>query len=129
MADESPHFLRPKVEHLPEQVVHKWSSEILSEGFVPLPKKFLRTMADVMEGNSFDHLQALFAIVDYLRPNLRNPPSVEYLAFVAGLTPERFKECLDGLAKQGLIEYEGQDVALRFDLGGLKKKITEKSGD
>lgn len=120
-------FTRPTVTNIPHTLTTKWSEDILSEGFVPLPKKFVRCLSSVFVEPSYERLQLIMAIVDYIRPNLSNPPSVEYLAFTAGLTPERCKTCLDDLKNAGLIDYDGHDIALTVNLDGLKSRIRQKT--
>lgn len=111
---------------LPEQVTHKWSADLLAEGFVPLPKMFLRTMSIVVGDLGMDAVQAVLSIIDFDRPNLRQQPSMEYLAFNAGLPIDRFKECLKALIDAGYAERvddSSMDEWVHVSLKGLKDAI------
>lgn len=120
-------FKRPTVTSIPEAAIAKWSGDILSEGFVPFPKKLLRTLGQTFNEPAYERLQVVLAIVDYIRPSLTNPPSVEYVAFVAGLTPERCRVVLNDLKNAGLIEYDGKETGLAIGLDGLKGRIRRLS--
>lgn len=95
----------------------------MDEGYVPFPKKFLRCLSDVMGNGEYERLQVILALVDYLRDEMKNPPSLQYLAFNAGLAESRFREHLKQLAEEGLVDYSGQEVTLMYSIGGLKRAI------
>ena len=63
------------------------------------------------------------AIVDYLREDMRYPPSMEYLAFIAGITFDEFKATAKELQEQGLIDLAGPDGYLSTNIAGLKIAI------
>ena len=71
---------------IPDTAAHKWSLEVLEEGFVPFPKKLIRCLAEMFGGpDGIDQLRVLLAVIDYRRPDLVRPPSLEYLSFNAGM--------------------------------------------
>lgn len=114
---------------LPESVVRKWSSEILLEGFVPFPKRLLRCMSELFEGeHAIEDLAVILAIVDYRRPSLIRFPSIEYLSFLAGLSPEVFRERLAELQDRRLITVHGSEGELIVEIDGLMKRIEELTG-
>lgn len=109
-------FQRQQVDpaKLPPQAVQKWSAAILEEGFVPFPKKLLRCMHRIFDGSkgSMQELAVLLAIVDFRRPNQTRLPSLEYLAFVAGLKVAEFEAALDRLEGKGFVKVRGDKEAL-----------------
>jgi len=117
-------------ERLPEATVAKWGAELLSEGFTPLPKRLLRCLSCFFRGeNALEELAVIMAVADYRRPNLERPPSVEFLAFIAGMTPERFKKRLDDLEKRGWIATVGVADAIDVRIEPLIRKIVELTQD
>ena len=68
-------------------------------------------------------LQVILSIADYLRPNATRGPSLEYLAFTAGMEAEEFRKILDDLAKRNWVTIEGPDVALTLSIAGLMEEI------
>jgi hypothetical protein len=124
-------FRRQRVDPkgLPDILRAKWADDggeptILREGFVPLPKRLLRCMHSLFTGHdAMEELAVVLAVVDYRRPRLSRPPSLEYLAYLAGLAPERFAELLDGLAAKGLVELETEDEGINVGINGLLRAI------
>jgi len=109
---------------LPPRLKEKWSASVLSEGFVPFPKKLLRCMHTLFSGPAaITELAALLAIVDYRRPNLTRNPSKRFLAFLAGLPEDRFDAALAGLEGKGYITVGGTADNLEIGLDGLLKRI------
>ena len=102
-------FYRPTVpaHQLSDHVKCKWPRGTLSEGFVPLPKKLLRCVHQLFTGDGgMEDLAVVLALVDYKRPAISRPPSLEYVAFVAGLTVEQLNGALGRLQSAGYIEVE-----------------------
>ena len=115
---------------LPGVVVAKWDAEVLSEGFTPIPKRLLRCLPQLFQGgHALEHLAAILAVVDYRRPQLNRPPSVEYLAFIAGMTTERFKKRLSELEAKGWITVDGTDAALDVNIDPFLKEIMNATQD
>lgn len=122
-------FKRQEVprERTPAAAIAKWGYPVLSEGFVPLPKKLLRRLPAVLGGNALEKLQVILAIVDFLREDLKSQPSKDYLAFIAGLPVERFKVILKELEEAELIDVSGTDDFVMFNLKGLKDLILSEA--
>ena len=112
------------------KAVFKWSEDSLREGYTPLPKRFMRVLDRVFpEHFGFDHLKSLLAIVDYKRANLTRDASLDYLAFIAGQSPELFQKCVDDLVGEKLITYTGDpEDGLYFEIENLLK-LVEKEAD
>src|SRR5439155_17956230 len=118
-------FLRQHIDlsKLPHQVLEKWPSSMLGEGFVPFPKKLLRCLHCVFpDAQSIQELAVLLAIADYKRPNLSRLPSSAYLAFLAGLEQTKFDQALQSLQQKGLIQVEGDSDGLSVSLTGLQNE-------
>ncbi len=122
-------FKRPVVprERIPDAAIAKWGLAVLSEGFVPFPKKLLRCLPSILGENGIEKLQVIMSIVDYLRDDLKNPPSKDYLAFIAGLPKERFKAVLTELHANDLVDVSGTDEFFMANLKGLKDAILNES--
>ena len=90
-------------------IVEKWgSSGILSEGYIPLPKKLVRALGQIFNGDeNMRMLAALLAIVDFNRANLVRNPTNDYLAFMAGLPDDVFLKAIHDLMQNGFLA-EGQ---------------------
>lgn len=69
----------------------------------------------------------VLAIIDYRRPDMARGASIEFLAFNAGLTKERFLERVIDLEVRCLIRREGPDGAAKFQLTGLEEEIIAKT--
>ena len=109
-------------------VAAKWSPDVLDDGFVPFPKRLLRSLTRLFTGDTgVANLAVVLAIADYKRDVPVPHPSVGVLAFAAGLTPEQFRERLTDLQERGLVEVWGTDEALRIDMKGLLKAIVRES--
>jgi hypothetical protein len=101
---------------------------VLEEGFVPFPKKLLRSLPELFpKSRAAKELSALLAVVDFKRPNLTRFPSIEFLAFVAGLPPEEFREAVGRLKEKGYISVAGGDEGLDIQLDGLLKAIERET--
>lgn len=123
---------RQKIEpnRLPEVLVAKWGSAVLCEGFTPLPKRLLRCLPLVFRGqHALEHLAVILAVVDYRRPNLQRPPSVDFLAFIAGMPPKRLKKRLGELKTKGWITMDGTDDALDVNIEPFFKVILDSDSD
>src|SRR5437868_4526820 len=123
-------FERKKVplEKIPRAVIAKWSPDVLDEGFTPLPKRLLRSLSRIFsDQEGVADLQVVMAIADYLRPDLARGPSIEFLAFTAGMTPADFRKRLDRLVDRGWVRVGGSDQALDLSLSGLLAKITQET--
>lgn len=67
------------------------------------------------------------AVADYRRPDLQRPPSLRYLAFVAGLDVDLFERRLKALEKRGLVKRRGPDEEIDIDLSPLEGLIEQKT--
>lgn len=119
-------FERRKVE-VPDLIRHKWSAAVASEGYTPFPKRLLRCLSGVFQ--DVRDLQVVMAIVDYRRPNLSRPPSVDYLAFNAGMPVDKFKERLNAMKERGWLLVGGVDEAIQISLDGLLAEIERQTPD
>jgi hypothetical protein len=126
-------FARRKIDvsRLPAAVRSKWPDDVLDEGFTPLPKRLLRTLSKIFPpAESIEELQVILAFVDYLRPELSRGPSLDFLAFTAGLEMERFLKVLHVLEERGWVKVTGSSQAIDLSqesLDGFMCKIAEKS--
>jgi len=112
-------FQRQRIDpnNLPRQVVEKWSSSVLEEGFVPFPKKLVRCLHKLFADEpTMQELAALLAVVDFKRPNLSRSPSTAYLAFLSGLDESEFKEALTRLEQKGFVSVSGNSDGLEVSL-------------
>jgi hypothetical protein len=118
-----PTFERRKIDpaRIPPVIAAKWSETVVDEGYTPFPKRLLRTLSKVFPpGAKWEELQVILALVDYLRPGLTRGPSLDFLAFTAGLEREKFRLVLKTLVKRGWIKLEGPEEALHLDLESIK---------
>lgn len=117
------------VAKLPPNVLEKWSASALLEGFVPFPKKLLRSMCRLFTGeNAQKQLAVILAIADFKRPNLTRPPSAEYLAHVSGLEQHEFDAALIELEHKNYIHIERTPEGLNISLMGLLSAIEREAG-
>ena len=119
-------FPRKKIDphKLPPAVLEKWSPDILTEGFVPIPKLLVRSLHRLFSGDDgIKELATILAIVDFRRPQLTRFPSLAYLSFLAGLTEEEFQAALQRLVSRSLIEVFGDPEFLDVRTDGLVKAI------
>jgi hypothetical protein len=115
---------------MPPVLIAKWSPPVLDEGYVAFPKRLIRAAPRLFTGpTALEQLAVVLTLVDYLRPNIVRFPSIGFLAFTAGVEPERFKERLDELVAAGLIKTFGGRDALRYELDGLYSAIIEASDE
>jgi hypothetical protein len=104
-------------EQFPPNVRAKWAGELLREGFVPFPKMLLRILYRIFaDSEEVDQLAAILAVVDYRRPNLLRSPSVDFLAFTAGIPIKRFNEVLSDLKKKRWIKIDFEPVDHTVDI-------------
>lgn len=113
---------------IPPSAAAKWSSEALDEGFVPVPKRLLRCLGKVFgENEGLKSLAVILTLADYLRPNLIMWPSLEYLAFTAGIEKGEFFHELHVAENKGLIRFSGNDDQLQFSIEGCINRIMEST--
>lgn len=80
------------------------------EGFVPFPKKLLRTLKSVFGcTEQMENLAAVLAVVDFKRSNQTREPSISYLSFISGLSEAELTAAFQRLENQGLIEWSNDD--------------------
>ena len=119
-------FSRQRVDltKIPSQVVEKWSPSVLNEGFVPFPKKLLRAIHRIFpDDDSMKELAVILAVVDFKRPKVSRSPSLEYLAFLAGLEENEFKAALSRLEQKKYARVSDDSKGLEISLADLLKKI------
>ena len=119
-------FSRQSVNVENPQLLAKWDSQVLAEGFVPFPKRLLRCLSRTFNGQrALDELAVVLAIVDYKRPDVSRPPSPEFLAFLLDIPVDRFRNILASLRDKGLISFREDETGLEIETSGLTKKILE----
>ncbi|AMV32128.1 hypothetical protein VN12_08395 [Pirellula sp. SH-Sr6A] len=114
-------------ERTPESALAKWGYEVLEEGFVPFPKKLLRCLPSVVGSDGIDQLRVILSIADFMRSDMKAPPSIDYLAFIAGMPRDKFKESLRLLQERGLVDAMGPDDFLGISIKGLKDLIVAEA--
>jgi len=72
-------------------------------------------------------LSALLAIVDFKRPNLTRTPSLDYLAFLAGLDEDEFKASLRRLQARGYVQVFYGAEGIDANLDGLLQAIEKET--
>ncbi len=110
----------------PPNVRVKWPDEILEEGFVPFPKKLLRSLHALFDGAvEVDELAAILSIIDYRRPHPFRAPTVDFLAFTAGIPTQRFNAILSKLKKKGWVklDYEPLDETVEISTEGFNLEV------
>lgn len=124
-------FTRQRIDtkFLPAALLCKWDRRVLEEGFVPLPKRLLRCMNQIFQGpEAMEQFILIMAITDYLRPNLSRGPSLDYLAFISGLTVERVKSLLQVLAEKRLLAFRfKEEDELEINTQGFATHIIEST--
>ncbi|MGH7788139.1 MAG: hypothetical protein ACRERC_14800 [Candidatus Binatia bacterium] len=121
-------FFRQKIRatDLPRHYLAKFPPDIFEEAFVPVPKRLLRALPKLFPDNpEIEELAALLSIVDFKRPNLSRDPSVDFLAFIAGMEPPQFAQALKRLQQKGLVRVEGNRQGVKVDLEPFYEKIRE----
>lgn len=107
-----------------EIVAFKWGSELLDQGYVPLPKRLVQCLPLVFKGSlRMSELSAVLAIVDYQRPQVSRLPSLPHLANMAGLSEPKFRKCLRSLADRDLVSWSGSEEAMEFDYSHLQRRV------
>jgi len=123
-------FTRSKLPEIPGNLKAKWPGQTLDEGFTPFPKRLIRCLGQLFVGESaVNELRIILAIVDYARPNVSRPPSLEYLAFTAGLSPEEFKAGLKVMQERQWIKVTGTEEAVSVQIDGLTKEIEKLTAE
>lgn len=123
-------FRKINFEKVPAVTVFKWhGKEVLDEGYVALPKRLLRTMRETLTGKKpLSDLRVLLALVDYNRPDLERPPSLRYLASIAGMEESVVEERLEDLEKRKLVRViDWNKNAICVDYGGFVRRILRES--
>ena len=121
-------FTRPHLEKLPDAVVYKWSRHVLTEGFVPFPKKLLRCIDRILVGGDpIAELQVILAVVDFKRPNASRLPSMTYLSFLAGMEEAKFQKVLGELQDRHLVHIEINQQQVDVSLNGLLAAIEKET--
>ncbi|ODA30574.1 hypothetical protein [Planctopirus hydrillae] len=124
-------FQRRKVLIRPDDILaQKWSIAVIDEGFTPFPKRLLRCLDRIFgESQGVNELRVILTLVDYRRPNLTRDPSLDYLAFVSGLSKDKFLQIMCNLREQNLIEFRGSDAAIHYDLTRFMEKVESLTND
>ena len=111
-------------------MIYKWGKkEVLDEGFVPIPKRFLRVMRAVLDSEkSLSDLRVILAIVDLRRPGDNSEFYISQLASIAGIKVELFIDRLKSLHAQRLLRVEFKDkTRVSIDIASLAKRIMMES--
>ena len=126
-------FYRPTPD-VPKVYIPKWDRETLAEGFVPFPKKLMRCLREVFEGEDvLGQLQVVLTIADAKRVNGR-PPTIDFLAYNAGMQLSDFTQQISNLLSQKLIlvlddNSKNFDVDLEPLLRKIKKLTSESDAN
>jgi hypothetical protein len=127
---EKKRFFRQKVDvdKLPGVLRFKWGDTVLDEGVVGVPKKMVRSLAELFPGaDGIEQLQVALTLVDFRREGLKQLPTAAFLAFLAGLEEEKFLLRMRELESRGLVEFEMVRKAVKFGIDGLVKAIEDQS--
>ena len=109
---------------MPGTVRIKWPDDLLLEGFVPFPKRLLRSLPRLFPRSpEVDELALLLASVDYKRRNVSRQPSMEYLAFLSGLDLARADAALQRLKEKGYATALVGDGEVQIELDGLHEAV------
>ena len=121
----------PDDSKIPTVLTFKWGGKrILDEGFVAVPKRFLRCMRTALGGKKpLTDLRLILAIVDFARPDSDALPTIGILSSISGLDQEVVGERLKDLKTRGLINYFHKDGGLRIEIGGLTSEVLRLTGD
>lgn len=85
----------------------KWPVRMLEEGYLPFPKRLMRSFHRIFVGPlGMDHFATMLAAADFKRRNLSRLPNVEFLAFTAGLEPDRLEQCLYDIHQVGVVSVQ-----------------------
>ena len=128
----NPRYPRKKIRHskLPAVMTAKWSHSILEEGFTPMPKRLLRAIGKIFKGeHGAVDLAVVLSVADYKRLNLYRLPSIEYLAWNAGLSVELFRQRLEQLVIKELVIRRGSDQDLDISLAPLEETVERLTPD
>jgi DNA-binding IclR family transcriptional regulator len=68
-------------------------------------------------------MSVVLAIIDYIRPEKDAVPSLEYVAYVSGLSMKETSDSLKRLSENGLIRIEEVNDRLRIDTTPLLRAI------
>lgn len=123
-------FKRPQVTGIDERVIVKWSRDVLDEGFLAVPKRLIRCLPRLFTGNSaIRMLQAVLAVADTKHARAARQPSLDYLAFIAGVSPDEFRQALSELEAANLIKVSGDDTDLNVSLQPLLDSVMRETVD
>ena len=89
----------------------------------------MKKFSTIIDPNLYENLAVVLAIVDYERPGLTRGASMEFLAFIAGMGPERFDASVQELVHKRLLKRVGPDEAVSFDMEGLLRAIERNTPD
>jgi hypothetical protein len=129
VAQKKPFFRRRvMVGHLPDVIRHKWGDSTLQEGVTSMPKQLVRTLSSLFGSDGgIEQLQVALTLVDYRRPGSDRYPTIEFLAYLAGLPEARFRRRLDELVGLGYVSYRKVRNVIEFDVAGLLSAIARAS--
>jgi hypothetical protein len=125
-------FFRPLIEasELPKAVRVKWTSDVLEEGFVPFPKKLLRSLSVLFPRDpGVEELAVILAVVDARRPGMKRNPSLEFLSFLAGIPSPQLNEVLQRLTRRGWGVVKSEEGRAKIDLTGFEDAIRDALGE
>jgi hypothetical protein len=113
---------------MPSVIRYKWGDESLKEGITSIPKRGLRVLSRIFIGeDGVEQLQVALTLVDYRRPNSNRLPTAAFLAFLSGLSEERFMIRLQQLHDRRLITFEIVRKAIKFNVNGLIDEMVAQS--
>lgn len=117
-------FYRPSPP-VSDTYIAKWDRSVLREGFVPFPKRLMRCLREVFSGeSSLGQLQIVLAISDSKRLGPFRPPTIDFLAYNAGMEVGEFQQYILELRREGLISVLDDDPKhFDVDLSPLLHRI------
>lgn len=113
----------------------KWPVRMLEEGYLPFPKRLMRSFHQIFIGElGMDHFATVLSAADFKRRNLSRLPNVEFLAFTAGLEPERLEQCLNELDQTGVVSVRFEEDprhgwVVDVDLDPLDELVMQTNAD
>jgi len=97
-------------------ILEKWGKELLSEKFVPFPKKLIRILPCLIGGEiAIEEFVLLLALIDYKRDSSTSVPENSYLSRVSGLSEESVVQTLDSLRDKRFLRIGKPGISTEID--------------
>ena len=124
-------FYRPilSANQIKPSVIDKWGSDLCEEGYVPLPKKLLRSIPRIFDGeHALQDLIILLGIADLISAKINKGISIRYLSFLVCMEEDKVLESLERLKENKILKMESienEKYRFRPKLTGLMFKVAE----